>query len=365
VSAAVGVAPRPYTLVAELTYACPLACPYCSNPVDFAARRAELTTDDWASVFEQAAALGVMQLHLTGGEPLVRKDLEALVVRAHAVGLYTNLVTSGLPLTRERLKALGEAGVDHVQLSVQDATAKGSDTIAGTESFEQKTRVAAWLRDLAMPFTLNVVLHRGNLDHIEEILAMGERLGANRLELANTQYLGWALENRARLMPTREQLAVAYEAAERARARLRGKVEVVFVKPDYFGKFPRACMDGWAQRFLLVSPEGLALPCHAAHTIPGLVFEDVRGRPLAEIWGGSPGLEAFRGEGWMPEPCQSCDRRSIDFGGCRCQAFHLTGDAAATDPACHLAPTHALIDRARTTAADGAYIYRGSLRRAR
>jgi pyrroloquinoline quinone biosynthesis protein E len=356
--------PRPYTLVAELTYACPLACPYCSNPVDFADRRAELTTDDWSSVFEQAAALGVMQLHLTGGEPLVRKDLEALVTRAHTLGLYTNLVTSGVPITRDRLAALRDAGVDHVQLSVQDATAESSDVIAGTASFAQKMRVAAWIKELELPLTLNVVLHRGNLDHVDAIVAMAERLGANRLELANTQYLGWALENRTRLLPTREQLAVAYEAAERARARLTGTVEIVFVKPDYFGKWPRACMDGWARRFLLVSPEGLALPCHAAHTIPGLVFENVRDRPLAEIWGASPGFEAFRGEAWMPEPCKSCDRRSIDFGGCRCQAYHLAGDAAATDPACQLAPTHALIDRARATAADGAYIYRGSLRRA-
>ncbi len=358
-------APRPYTLVAELTYACPLACPYCSNPTDFGARRAELTTDDWSSVFTQAAALGVMQLHLTGGEPLVRKDLEALVARARALGLYTNLVTSGSPLTRERLASLRDAGVDHVQLSVQDATAEASDLIAGTESFSQKMQVAAWIRELAIPFTLNVVLHRGNLDHIDAILAMGERLGANRIELANTQYLGWALENRARLLPTPAQLAAAYDAAERARIRLAGQVEVVFVKPDYFGKWPRACMDGWARRFLVVSPEGLALPCHAAHTIPGLEFENVRDRPLSAIWGGSPGLEAFRGESWMKEPCKSCDRRAVDFGGCRCQAFHLTGDAAATDPACHLAPTHALIDRARATTADGGYIYRGSLRRVR
>jgi pyrroloquinoline quinone biosynthesis protein E len=361
----VSEAPRPYTLVAELTYACPLACPYCSNPTDFGARRAELTTDDWSSVFTQAAALGVMQLHLTGGEPLVRKDLEALVARARALGLYTNLVTSGSPLTRERLASLRDAGVDHVQLSVQDATAEASDLIAGTESFSQKMQVAAWIRELAIPFTLNVVLHRGNLDHIDAILAMGERLGANRIELANTQYLGWALENRARLLPTPAQLAAAYDAAERARIRLAGQVEVVFVKPDYFGKWPRACMDGWARRFLVVSPEGLALPCHAAHTIPGLEFENVRDRPLSAIWGGSPGLEAFRGESWMKEPCKSCDRRAVDFGGCRCQAFHLTGDAAATDPACHLAPTHALIDRARATTADGGYIYRGSLRRVR
>jgi pyrroloquinoline quinone biosynthesis protein E len=358
-------APRPYTLVAELTYACPLACPYCSNPVDFGERRAELTADDWGSVFDQAAGLGVMQLHLTGGEPLVRKDLELLVARARKLGLYTNLVTSGLPLTRERLASLREAGVDHVQLSVQDATADASDAIAGTPSFAQKMRVASWIRELEIPFTLNVVLHRGNLDHVEAIVSMGERLGANRIELANTQYLGWALENRTHLLPTHERLATAYEAAERARVRLAGKVEIIFVKPDYFGRWPRACMDGWAQRFLLVSPEGLALPCHAAHTIPGLVFENVRDRPLAEIWGSSPGLEAFRGESWMKDPCKSCDRRTIDFGGCRCQAFHLTGDAAATDPACQLAPTHALIDRARATAADGAYIYRGSLRRVR
>ena len=359
-------APRPYTLVAELTYACPLACPYCSNPLDFAAQRAELTTDDWRRVFTEAEALGVMQLHLTGGEPLVRKDLELLASHARGLGLYVNLVTSGLPLERSRLAALRDAGVDHVQLSIQDARAETSDLVAGTASFDQKMRVAAWVKELGLAFTMNTVLHRKNLDHVEEIVALAERLGADRLELANTQYLGWALENRARLLPTLSQIDRAAEIAAAATTRLHGKMEVVFVKPDYFGQRPRACMDGWGRRFLIVVPDGAVLPCHACRAIPGLVFDNAREKSLAEIWERGDAMNAFRGEEWMPEPCKSCDRRALDYGGCRCQSFQLTGDARATDPACALAPTHSIIERAREAAeravdADGAFVYRGSL----
>jgi PqqA peptide cyclase len=339
-------APRPYTLIAELTYACPLGCAYCSNPLDLARHRAELDTDDWCRVFAQAEALGVLQLHLTGGEPLVRKDLELLVGQARALGLYVNLVTSGLPLERSRLAARKDV----------------AEAVAGVASFEHKLRVAQWIKELGLAFTLNCVLHRGNLDHVDEIVALAERLGADRLELANAQYLGWALANRDRLMPTADQLARARSVAAEAQERLRGRMAVIFVKPDYFGRFPRACMDGWGQRFLVVTPDGLALPCHAAHTIPGLRFDDVRARPLADIWRDSPGLQAFRGEAWMPEPCRSCDRRTLDFGGCRCQAYHLTGDAAATDPACSYAPAHRLIEDARgrgDARADTVYLYRG------
>jgi pyrroloquinoline quinone biosynthesis protein E len=347
----VSAAPRPYTLVAELTYRCPLRCGYCSNPVDWVRHRAELATEDWLRVFREAEALGVVQLHLTGGEPLVRDDLEALIAGARKLELYTNLITSGIPLARERLAALRRAGLDNVQISVQDAQAASADRIAGMPAFEKKLEVARWAKGLGMPLTLNVVLHAGNLDRTAEIVELAERLEADRLELANAQYLGWALVNRDALMPSREQLDRARAVAADARMRLRGRMEVLFVTPDYFGGYPKACMDGWGRRFLVVSPDGLALPCHAAHTLPGLRFDNVRERSLAELWSSSEGLNAFRGEGWMREPCRSCPRRAMDFGGCRCQAHHLAGDAAATDPACRLSPHHDRVQAARQVAA--------------
>jgi pyrroloquinoline quinone biosynthesis protein E len=341
---------RPYTLIAELTYRCPLRCPYCSNPLDWARRRNELDTPTWLRVFREAEDMGVVQLNLTGGEPLVRDDVEALVAGARELDLYTNLITSGIPLARERLEGLRAAGLDNVQISIQDVTAEGSDRIAGTRSFEKKLEVGRWVKELGMPLTLNIVLHRANLDRVAEMIALAEEMHADRLELANTQYLGWALVNRRALLPTREQLERSRAVAAAARQRLRGRMEVLFVTPDYYAEFPKTCMDGWGQRFIVVSPDGLALPCHAAHTLPGLAFENVRDRALAAIWSDSPGFNAFRGEAWMPEPCRSCDRRGIDFGGCRCQAYHLTGDAAATDPVCSLAPAHGLIESARADA---------------
>ena len=344
---------RPYTLVAELTYRCPLRCPYCSNPVDWARRRNELDTATWCRVFREAEDLGVVQLNLTGGEPLLRDDLEQLIEAARQLDLYTNLITSGIPLTRERLEKFRTLGLDNVQISIQDVTAAASNRIAGYESFEQKLEVGRWVKELGMPLTINTVLHRENLDNVDAIVALAERMQADRLELANTQYLGWALLNRRALLPTREQLDRSRAVAAAARQRLRGCMEVLFVTPDYYAEYPKTCMDGWGQRFIVVSPEGLALPCHAAHTIPGLAFENVRDRALSSIWSESPGFNAFRGEGWMPEPCRSCDRRTVDFGGCRCQAYHLTGNAAATDPVCTLAPTHGLIDVARAEVADG------------
>jgi pyrroloquinoline quinone biosynthesis protein E len=352
---------RPYTLVAELTYRCPLRCVYCSNPLDYDRHDAELDTATWVRVLGEAEELGVVQCNLTGGEPLVRDDLEMLVERARALDLYTNLITSGVPLRRERLARLRELGLDNVQISIQDTEAARSDRIAGHRAFERKLVVAQWVKELGFPLTLNTVLHRENLDHIEAVIAMAERLGADRLELANTQYLGWALPNRAALLPTRAQLTHARAVAAAARARLLGKMEVLFVTPDYYTDVPKACMDGWGRRFIVLSPTGLALPCHAAHTIPGLTFDSVRDRPLADIWRDSAGFGAFRGEEWMPEPCRSCDRRTVDFGGCRCQAYHLTGNAAATDPTCHLAPDHALIEAARKEAdavPDAPLVYR-------
>jgi pyrroloquinoline quinone biosynthesis protein E len=341
---------RPYMLIAELTYKCPLRCVYCSNPLDYARHGEEMDTETWRRVFREAEALGVVQVSFTGGEPLVRSDLESLIAEARALDMYTNLVTSGIPLTRERLERFRQLGLDNVQVSVQDVEAPASDRIAGLRSFERKLTVARWVKDLGFPLTLNVVLHRDNLDHIEEVVALAESLSADRLELANTQYLGWALLNRPALLPTRVQLDRARRAAADAKQRLKGLMEVLFVLPDYYSEFPKACMDGWGRRFILVSPDGLALPCHVAHTLPDIAFDNVRTRPLEEIWRDSPGFNVYRGEKWMPEPCRSCDRRAIDYGGCRCQAFHLTGDAAATDPACSLSPDHALVEAARERA---------------
>jgi pyrroloquinoline quinone biosynthesis protein E len=341
---------RLYTLIAELTYLCPLRCVYCSNPTNLAAHPDRLQTADWLRVFEQASALGALQLNLSGGEPLLRKDLEALVAGAHSLDFYTNLITSGLPLTRERLVRLRDAGLSSVQVSIQDAEAASSDRIAGRVSFEHKLEVARWVKELGLPLTVNMVLHRQNLSRTAELIALGEQLGADRLELANTQYLAWALLNRSALLPSRAQLDEAREVARAARERLKGKIELLFVLPDYYSDRPKACMSGWGKRYVLVSPDGLALPCHLAHTLPGLTFDNVLDRSLEDIWHHSSAFNAFRGEGWMPEPCKSCDRRAIDFGGCRCQAFHLTGDAAATDPACSLSPKHGLIEGARADA---------------
>mgnify|MGYP003575780590 CR=1 FL=1 len=341
---------RPDTLVAELTYRCPLRCVYCSNPLDYGARGDELDTATWLRVLRDAEDLGVVQVNLTGGEPLVRDDLEALIEECRRLDLYTNLITSGIPLRRERLARFRALGLDNVQISIQDTEAAASDRIAGVKAFDRKLEVAAWVKELGFPLTLNTVLHRENLDRVEAVIALAERLGADRLELANTQYLGWALPNRAALLPSRAQLAHAREVAAAARKRLTGTMEVLFVTPDYYTDLPKACMDGWGRRFIVLSPEGRALPCHAAHTLPGLTFESVRDRPLGEIWRDSGGFRAFRGEDWMPEPCRSCDRRAIDFGGCRCQAYHLTGNAAATDPTCKLSPDHHLIETAREAA---------------
>ncbi|MFQ3623751.1 MAG: pyrroloquinoline quinone biosynthesis protein PqqE [Acetobacteraceae bacterium] len=339
-------APRPYTLVAELTYRCPLRCGYCSNPLDWATRRETLTTEDWTRVLAEAEVLGILQVTLTGGEPLLRDDLEEIVSAGRRLDLYQTLITSGVPLTRDRLARLRDSGLDAVQLSVQDADAAASDAIAGMRCCAHKREVARWTRELGLPLTLNVVLHRANLDHVPEIVALAEDWGAGRLELANAQYLGWALAHRDSLLPTREAIERARTAAAQAQARLRGRMEVLFVLPDYFTGRPKPCMDGWGRRFIVVTPDGTALPCHAAHDLP-LPWWSVRTRRLGEIWRDNPGFNAFRGEGWMPEPCRSCARRAADFGGCRCQAFALTGDAARTDPACALAPDHTLVTAAQ------------------
>ncbi|HEY0478794.1 MAG TPA: pyrroloquinoline quinone biosynthesis protein PqqE [Kofleriaceae bacterium] len=346
------MSPRPYVLVAELTYRCPLRCAYCSNPTQ-PQDRAALAGADWQRVLTEASELGVVQVHFTGGEPLLRDDLEALVARAAELELYSNLITSGVPLTRERLAGLQAAGLCAVQLSFQAARPGASAAIAGVDAFAHKRQVAAWVSELELPLTVNVVLHRHNLDDVGQIIALAEELGAERLELANTQYLGWAYQNRAALMPSPAQLDAARAVVAAARARLRSRMEILFVLPDYHGDRPRTCMNGWGERYIVVTPDGRAMPCHAAHILP-LAFPDLRAQSLASAWHDSEAFQKYRGTEHLGEPCRSCDQREVDHGGCRCQAFLLTGDATATDPVCGLSPRHDLVVEARAAAAEAA-----------
>ena len=347
------MAPRPWNLIAELTYRCPLRCPYCSNPVDYRGIEAALDAATWGAVFREAALLGAVHVGLTGGEPTVRRDLEEIVAAAAEANLYTHLVTAGLPLDADRLAGLRDCGLRSVQLSVQDATASRSDPIAGTPSFARKLALARAVRALDLPLTLNVVLHRGNLERVGELIALARELDADRLELANTQYDGWALVNRDALLPSRAQLE---SAAEQVRAARRDgpRPELLFVLPDYYADRPKPCMGGWGQRIALVAPDGLVLPCHAARELPGLEFWRVPERSLRSCWEDAPGMNAFRGEAWMREPCRSCPERGRDFGGCRCQAFRLTGDATIADPACALSPAHGQVLAARRRAESAA-----------
>lgn len=340
---------RPYTLTAELTYRCPLHCAYCSNPISYE-DRTPLDTDQWCRLFAEAEAMGVMQVNLTGGEPLLRSDLEALIAHAHHLGLYTTLITSGVPLSRRRLTRLRASGLDAVQLSLQSTDQGLADRIAGLVVHETKLAVARWTHALGIPLTLNIVLHRQNIEEIRDIIELAEGSHAEKLELANTQYLGWALMNRRALLPTKDQLEEARRIAHAARERLAGRMEILFVTPDYYAGLPRACMDGWGRRHLVVSPDGLVLPCHLAHTLPGLIFERAGTRPLLDIWEGSEGFNRFRGEAWMTDTCRTCAHRTVDFGGCRCQAFHLTGHLEAVDPACCWSPDHHVIQAARDQA---------------
>jgi len=333
--------PHPFGLLAELTYACPLHCAYCSNPLNLADYRDELTTEDWKRVLREARELGVLQLHLSGGEPLQRKDVVEIARCGSELGMYTNLITSALGLSRRRAEQLRAAGLDHVQISVQADEPATSDRLAGTPSFARKAEAARTVKELGWPLTVNVVLHRQNIDRVGEILELAEQLRADRVELANTQYYGWAWHNREALLPTRAQLDRAEQVVHRQRERLP-HVEIIHVLPDYYAQYPKACMGGWAQRQLTVAPNGDALPCPAAQSLP-LPRASTREQPLSRIWWESPLFNAFRGVDWMPEPCRSCARRDVDFGGCRCQAFQLTGDASRTDPVCHLAPDHELV----------------------
>ncbi len=334
---------RPLGLLAELTYRCPLHCPYCSNPVTVP-DAPELTLPEWLRVLAQARQLGVLQLHLTGGEPLARRDLTPLVARASELGFYISLVTSGVGLDARRASELAHAGLDHVQLSMQDSDRVAAEEVAGARVVNHKMAAARAVTALGLPLTINVVLHRGNIGRIAPIADLAAALGAERLELAHTQYYGWGLLNRSALLPTREQVLAAEQAVAHARAAHQDTLEILYVVADYYEPYPKPCMHGWGRRHIVIAPDGRALPCSAAAQIAGLGIDNVRERPLSEIWHHSPAFTRFRGAEWMPEPCRSCPRKEIDFGGCRCQAFALTGDAARADPVCRLSPDHHLID---------------------
>ena len=336
--------PNPLALIAEITHRCPLHCVYCSNPLQMAGTQSELFTAEWQSIFAQAGKLGMLHAHFTGGEPLARRDLAELIASARAAGLYTNLITSGIGLAEPRMQALVAAGLDHIQLSFQDSREDAANWIAGAKAHAHKIDLSRIIRRHKIAFTVNLVVHRQNLDHLEEMIAFIEQLNPERLEIAHAQYYGWALRNRAALMPTRAQLEKAVEIVTAAEKRLAGRIRLDSVVPDYYAKYPKACMGGWGRRLMLINPAGKVLPCHAAEVIPGLEFENTREQSLEWIWQESPSFQRFRGEAWMPEPCRSCERRTEDFGGCRCQALLLTGDPTATDPACTLAPAHAVIE---------------------
>jgi pyrroloquinoline quinone biosynthesis protein E len=356
----------PVALLAELTHRCPLGCPYCSNPLALDSREDELDTAVWKQVFSEAAALGVLHAHLSGGEPAARHDLAEIVAHGAKVGLYTNLITSGIGLTEDRIKELAGAGLDHAQLSIQDSDAPLADRIAGYKgAFARKQAVAEWITRSGLPLTVNAVIHRANILRVGKMVELAVQLGARRVEIAHTQYYGWGLLNRAALMPTAAQAETAIAEVEALKTTLAGVIVIDHVIPDYHANYPKACMGGWANRGLNITPSGKALPCHAAETIPDLDFWNVRDRSIEDIWTNSPAFNEFRGTDWMREPCRSCPRQTIDFGGCRCQALALTGDAREADPVCHLSPHHDKVLEAAVLAVQGedaggaaAYSYR-------
>jgi pyrroloquinoline quinone biosynthesis protein E len=340
-SAASNLAP-PLAALLELTHRCPLQCPYCSNPLELERAKGELSTAEWMRVLDEAAELGILQVHFSGGEPAVRRDLPDLVAHARTAGLYSNLITSGVTLDRAKLAVLAEAGLDHVQLSIQDVDHQTAAYIANYPGVQgKKLAFARAVREVGLPLTINAVINRHNITRVERMIDLAVSLGAARVEVAHAQYYGWAIRNRAALMPTLAQVQEATNRVEWARERLRGRIVIDYVLPDYYARQPKACMGGWGRQFLNITPSGEVLPCHAAQTIPGLAFDSVRHKPLAEIWARSEAFERFRGTDWMPEPCRGCDQREVDWGGCRCQALAITGDAAAADPACALSSAHA------------------------
>ncbi|MFC5461018.1 pyrroloquinoline quinone biosynthesis protein PqqE [Massilia niabensis] len=332
--------PAPLWLLAELTYRCPLHCPFCYNPVDYVKERAELTTRQWFGVMRQARQLGAAQLGFSGGEPLLRDDLEQLVGEARRLGFYTNLITSGIGLTEARLGRMKEGGLDHIQLSFQDSTREMNDFLSSTKTFDLKMRTARLIKQYEYPMVLNVVLHRFNLDHVGRIIEMALEMGVEYLELANTQYYGWGLVNREQLMPTREQLLQAEAVVNEMRSRIGNRMRILFVVPDYFEQRPKACMNGWASVFLGIAPDGTALPCHAARSLPGITFPNVRDVSVKDIWYASGAFNRYRGNAWMKAPCSGCPEKDKDFGGCRCQAYAMTGDAENADPVCAKSPQH-------------------------
>lgn len=337
---------RPMSLCAELTYKCPLRCAYCSNPLHMGQYANELDTEHWKRVLQQAAELGVIHVHFSGGEPMLRPDLPELIKFAREVDLYTDISTSAFTATRENLQELRDAGLDSIQISLLDSTQEGNDLIAGTPSFDKKCNAVQHAKDIGFPVTLNVVLHRHNLDRMREALDLACEWGVERIELAHVQYVGWAYENRAALLPTRDQLTRAKDIAIEYVEKTRGKMFVLHVLPDYYQAKPKACLAGWGNQFITVAPDGAVLPCQTAREIPGLEFPNVRDDSLSNIWDDSVVFNQFRGTDWLPEPCQSCEKKEIDFGGCRCQAFLMTGDATRTDPVCDKAPDHELIMKA-------------------
>lgn len=332
--------PPPLWLLAELTYRCPLHCVFCYNPLNYAEDKTELTTEQWKDVMRQARKLGAAQLGFSGGEPLLRDDLEELIGEAHQLGYYTNLVTSGIGLKESRIAKMKELGLDHIQLSFQDSTKEMNDFISSTKTFDLKSRIAKLIKQYDYPMVLNVVLHRYNLDHVGRIIDMALEMGVEYLELANTQYYGWGMVNRAQLMPTKEQLVRAEAIVNEYREKVGNKIKILFVVPDYFESRPKACMNGWGSVFLAISADGTALPCHAAKSLPGLTFPKVTEHSLKDIWQNSEAFNTYRGDSWMKEPCRSCDEKHKDFGGCRCQAYALTGDPAAADPVCSKSAHH-------------------------
>ena len=345
---------NPLWLNAEVTFKCPLHCVYCYNPVDYTRFGPELTTDQWLRVLREARELGAVQLGISGGEPLMRDDIEVMIAEARRLGYYTNLLTSGVGLTEQRIAAFKQGGLDQIQLSFQDSTRELNDFLSSTRTFELKSKVARLIKQYEYPMVLNVVLHRLNIDHIQAILEMAEAMGAEHVELANTQYYAWALVNRDQLLPSAEQLRRAEEITNQFRARVGKKMKLYFVVPDYYANRPKACMNGWGSVFLNIAADGVALPCHEARMLPGFTFPNVREHDVRWIWYESPGFNAYRGDGWMKEPCRSCPDKSKDFGGCRCQAYMLTGDASNTDPVCDLSPNHHLVtdvvEKAQSTA---------------
>jgi pyrroloquinoline quinone biosynthesis protein E len=332
--------PGPLSLVAEVTHRCPMHCVYCSNPLEMQTADHELSTDDWIRIFQQASALGVLHLHLTGGEPVARQDIEKLVAAGRDANLYVNLITSGLGLSADRLQVLKYAGLEHIQLSLQDADEDMANEFAGTRAHAHKLKLASLIRQHDMAFTVNVVVHRQNLDRLDAILALAESLEPQRIEVAHVQYYGWALKNRDKLMPTQVQVERSLPLIAEAQARLSGRIQLQAVLPDYYARYPKPCVGGWGREMILIDPAGTAFPCHAAGIIPDMKFDSVRTHSLEWLWRNSPAFDSFRGQDWMGSPCSDCERREIDFGGCRCQAFQLTGAAANADPACSLSDFH-------------------------